>query len=400
MARLKDITFESGSLTGTNGADSAQGTIALDSASAVKGTYSARSDAAGDFVREDVTSSDSLYVSFLIKFTTLPASTQTRVILIRDTLLSTVAGLRVTSAGKVQLRDSGGTQIGSDSSLTISTGTIYRLGVRRTKSTSTNGVLEAYVVADGDAWGSPFASTSADTSSNQGSRVEVGQTTGGTTADLYVDNIRIDDASMPTDDIAGGTTYNQSIDASTSSSVSIVKQINKPLSFTGVSATTIRKAITTTLNFGAGNSVVMVKQAGKILSATVGNVVSEIQKQVNVNISAVVSSAVTTVRNISKTINFTTAANVVISAGLLYNQIISATVSASVNITKSVNKTISAVSTVIATIEKVVTLISHAIGFGRNIDTVAMRTTDSETQSLTGSDSQIIAIDPTDDTTI
>ncbi len=204
MTRLKDILLENGTLTdATDGFDSTLGTPTRDTGSTLKGVGSMRCTAVGDFGREDVTASDSLYVSAYLKFTTLPASAQTRLMFIRNGTTA-LCGLRVTSAGKVQLRDAANTQVGSDSTTVITVNNPFRVGLRYTKGTGANAVLEAFIAANDDAFGAAFASTSADTGTAQGNRVEIGQGASGTVCDVYVDDIKVDDASMPGPSVAGG----------------------------------------------------------------------------------------------------------------------------------------------------------------------------------------------------
>jgi hypothetical protein len=205
MTILKSILLENGTLTdATDGFDSVLGTPTRDTASQLKGTASMRCTAVGDFGREDVTASDTIYVSAYLKFTTLPASTQARLLFIRATTTA-LCSLRVTSTGKMQLRDAGSTQVGSDSATTITTGNPFRIGLRYTKGTGANAVLEAYVVAGDSAFGAAFASSTADTGTAQANRVEIGQGSSGTVCDVYVDDVKIDDASMPGPSVAGGS---------------------------------------------------------------------------------------------------------------------------------------------------------------------------------------------------
>lgn len=396
MTRLKDITFESGSLTGTNGADSALGSISLDSASAVKGTYSARGTAAGDFVREDFTAVDTVYVSMLLKITTLPASTQSRILFIRNVLSGIQCSVRLTSGGKLQLRDAGNTQVGSDSSTTLSTGTIYRVGLRYTKGTGSNAILEAYVAADGVAFGSAFASTSAATNTAQADRVEAGQSTGGTASDHFIDNIRIDDAAMPTDDVSGGTTYNQSVNITAGSSVGIIKTVNKPLSFTSVSVFNIQKQITRAISITVPVNVSVIKQAVKSFSMTVGNAVAAIQKQVNKNINAVVISNVSITKIIDKVFNITTSANVVLQKGLIFYKTISVAVSTSVNMQKNIAKIINIPVNVLFTMARNIKAFIETLGV--NIGAFGMNFGNTGAQSLLGTDNKTISLNDEDNT--
>lgn len=236
MASIKGITFEDASLThATTGFDSIQGTCTLDTTSKVKGTYSLRTAAVGGFGREDFTAQEQTFLSFYIFIAALPASTQARIAFIRigTTIISSV---RLTSAGKLQLRDPSNTQIGSDSSTTLSINTLYRIGLEYTNNGGGGADLMAAYVAVGDAaFGAAFASTSAATVGTDADRVEVGQGTSGTVADFYIDNIRIDDNSMPGPD-SGLTT----ITTTYTSSGYILKEITNTLTASGY----IKKEIT------------------------------------------------------------------------------------------------------------------------------------------------------------
>jgi hypothetical protein len=197
MTRLKDILLENGSLTdATDGFDSTEGTTpTLDTTSQIKGANSMRCQSVDDVGVEDFTAVDTVYVSGYIKMTTLPASAQIRLIFIYNTATA-LAQFRITSAGAPQLRDGANTQIGANGP-TVSTGTIYRCGLRYTKGTGANAVLEAYI-ATGDAdFGAAFASSSVEAATLQANKVRFGQVSAGTVCDLFVDDIRIDDAAMP-----------------------------------------------------------------------------------------------------------------------------------------------------------------------------------------------------------
>jgi hypothetical protein len=206
MAPLKDITLEAGLTDATNGFDSTQGTCALDTTSKIKGVNSMRCDAVGDFGREDVTASDSLFVSAYVNFVSLPGTTQTRILFIRNGTTA-LCGLRITSTGLVQLRDAAGTQIGASSGTAITTGNPFRIGLHYTKGTGANAVLEAFVASGDTAFSAAFASTSADTGTLQANRIEIGQGASGTVCDVYVDDVKIDDASMPGASVASGMLF-------------------------------------------------------------------------------------------------------------------------------------------------------------------------------------------------
>ncbi len=200
MTRIADITFESNSLTGTNGASSTTGAgIAVTSTGPIKGTYSADVNVSANtgFVTQTYTATDTIYVSVYIKYTTFPGATA-NIIEVRDATGSIVR-IRVTSGGSVQLFDAAG-QIGSG--VTISTGTIYRVGLRYTKGTGANAIAQMFV-ATGDAAfsGTPDAQKTNGTETTQSDRIRCGGTVSSTQRFL-IDDMRVDDSSMPGPSVA------------------------------------------------------------------------------------------------------------------------------------------------------------------------------------------------------
>jgi hypothetical protein len=399
MARIKDITFESGSLTGTNGADSAVGTgISATSTSPLKGSWSALVNpvAATGYSQEDFTAVDTVYMSFYLLIGSNPDANFSVAQFRNQAAGTNGASIRIKTNGNLVLLDASNNAVGAD--YVLSASTTYRVGLRYTKGTGANSTIEMFVAVGDAAFGAADRSSTTSGGTIQIDRARVGATST-VTVTLRSDNIRIDDASMPTDDVAGGTTYNQSVNVTNGNSVTILKQVNKPISFTGVSVFTVAKQTAHVLSFSTASSVTITKQVGKILSMTVGNVVSDVRKQVNKNIPAVVNSTVSIGKAISKTLNFITSANVVIVAGLLFTKTIDVTLTTSVTIAKGINKVITAV------VGNVMSMLRTKIqgvfsSMGRNIGAVSMQTKDTSTQSLTVEDDQIIDIDPTDDETI
>lgn len=197
MTRLKDILLENGTLTdATDGFDSTAGTPSLDTTSKLKGANSILCSAVGDWGEENFTGVDTLYVSAYILFSGLPATNQSRVLRIFNTT-DILCTIYISSAGAIQLRDTTNTQIGSASGVTVTINNPFRIGLRYTKGTGADGILEAFAAAGDDAFGAAFASTSTHVDTLQANRVRAGQNTGGTVCTVYVDNVRIDDAAMP-----------------------------------------------------------------------------------------------------------------------------------------------------------------------------------------------------------
>ncbi len=362
MTRLKDATFEGASLTGTNGGSSVTGTVTLDATSKVKDTYSSLHNTAASFVRFDFTGVNEVFITALIKVTTFSAN-------LRSFYLTNIARIDIRSNGALRLADSGGTQIGSDSSV-LSTNTIYRIGIhykRGVIGSGTDDTIEAYVAADGVAFGAAFASTTALSTDIQATRLDVGNTSGATANTWYADNIRIDDTAMPTDDVSGGTTTNKTISVTITGTSSIVKSIGKPISVT------------------VTDTIAAIKSIGKPISVTIATARS-IQKSVNktiqyfidhslVNIRSIVRSfslsvnvAPLATKNIPKTVSvaITTTVNAVKSK--VYNIFASVTTTVTTLSSKSIGKPISYTITVVPTIRRALTMaVAYSVNTAANI---------------------------------
>ncbi len=190
---IRVATFEAGALTGTDGVERIVGTVLLETASPLKGRYSARIPNVGSSNLDTrFTATDDLYVSLYIRLNALPASDVRLVVL--SNAGTSVGNLLVRTSGVVRLR-AGSTTVGVDSA-PLQVGQLYRLGIRQKKGTSGNAVLEAYVAAGDAAFGAPFASTVAGTWTTGADRLSVGATTT-TPVDVVVDDLRLDAAVMP-----------------------------------------------------------------------------------------------------------------------------------------------------------------------------------------------------------
>lgn len=194
MAPIAAAGFEAAALTGSDAFTSTTGAgITLDSASKIKGTYSAATDnVTASFGAITFTGVATLWASFYLFLTAIPATM--RILQIRDTAAATVGELVIVNTGKVRLRQSG-VQVGSDSTLTLATSTLYRLGIRQTVGSGT-GILAGYVVAGDADFGAAFASSSAQTIANNANEIRVGGTNS-VVVNGWLDDIRLDDAQMP-----------------------------------------------------------------------------------------------------------------------------------------------------------------------------------------------------------
>jgi len=190
--RLKNITFENGSLThATTGADRVSGAVTLDTAAPVAGTASARFSGAGGYLEESFGSQDDVYAAALLKVGTLPTS-DTRVVQVLNGS-TTVGALQLRASGRLRLRN-GSTTIGVESA-PLTAGTTYRVGVHQRRGTGGNAVLEAFVAPAGAAFGAPFARTATGAWTTAATAVRLGVTTGNGTFSL--DDVLLDAAAMP-----------------------------------------------------------------------------------------------------------------------------------------------------------------------------------------------------------
>jgi hypothetical protein len=199
-ARIKDMTFEGGSLLGSSGASQVVGSgVALESAAPIKGSYSAHvSGSTAAYVQENFSPVDEVFVSFYFRLVAKPGVDEPIATIVHGTGAAAVnAGTLIVGANaKIQLRN-GATAIGTGPSL--KTGTVYRVALHQKKQANGKLLLEGYLATADQAFGAAFASTtsaSLGTSSGGGS-VLVGSTLSSGGLDTYLDDVKIDSAFMP-----------------------------------------------------------------------------------------------------------------------------------------------------------------------------------------------------------
>ena len=108
ITRVKDITFEPGSLTGTSGFGSTTGTVTLETGSPLKGADSMTVATGTSFGTQSYTATDEIFISLDVRLAAIPAG-QVRVVRITDAGTS-VGALTLETTGKLTLR-SGTTSI-------------------------------------------------------------------------------------------------------------------------------------------------------------------------------------------------------------------------------------------------------------------------------------------------
>jgi len=192
ITRVKDITFETGSLTGTSGFGSTTGTVTLETGSPLKGADSMTVATGTSFGTQSYTATDEIFISLYVRLAAIPAG-QVRVVRITDAGTS-VGALTLETTGKLTLR-SGTTSIAATPTALV-VGTLYRIGIHQKKGTGGNAVLEGFIATGDAAFTTPFATSSTQTFTTQADSVQIGATTG-TAGSMTIDDIRLDTGSMP-----------------------------------------------------------------------------------------------------------------------------------------------------------------------------------------------------------
>ncbi|MBK9712369.1 MAG: hypothetical protein IPO81_13770 [Kouleothrix sp.] len=163
----------------------------LETGAPLKGSFSATipNNNTGNLT-ENFSGVDELFVSFYLRAASFPATARIAQIANGGT---TVGAIYLTTSGTLQLKN-GSTTIGTSGALTAST--LYRVGIHQKKGTGGNAVLEAYLASGDAAFGSPFASSAAETFTSQATKLVLGATNGNAVAATF-DDIRLDSAAMP-----------------------------------------------------------------------------------------------------------------------------------------------------------------------------------------------------------
>ncbi len=193
-SRIKDITFEDGSLVHpVSGVDKVVGNVLLDGSSLMNGFYSARiPNLASVYLEETFTGVDELFVSFYVKVNALPAS-GVRLMFISNAG-TTIGNLYLQPNGALRLRNAS-TTIGSDSS-PLALNTLYRVGIHQKAGSGANAILEAYVIEGDLPFAAPFARLTSGAWITQADRIRIGSTLA-VALDVLLDDIRLDSMAMP-----------------------------------------------------------------------------------------------------------------------------------------------------------------------------------------------------------
>jgi len=418
MTRLKDATFESNALTGTDAFTTTTGSPSIDSTSLIHGTYCFRTNwASATNMNGTVSglSATEIWISFYIRVAALPTSGAPRIVTTNNG--NTQFNMTLNSSGVLTARNN---TTNLSSIRTLSINTTYRVGLHLKVSTGAANADAVYQVytALGDAAfsGTPDFSSTVEVmnvNNNAFTTVVLGMNNGvATTGDVYWDSLRIDNASMPASDGATDTpmTVSKTVTAtpliilsptkifSVTATATVSKLLNpiKPILVTATA--TVTRVLSPTKLFSATvtGTLGRIINAGKIHSVTVSTTIlrltsivrtflvtttatitslKDIAKSINQTVTSTLSSVITkniltlisvtsTVSiNVIKAINNYFSATVNITPIVLYGRgyaaLISTTVTASVNVIKGLGSlvSVSVVVNVIPTLEKRISLI-------------------------------------------
>ncbi|MEQ1758195.1 MAG: Ig-like domain-containing protein [Vicinamibacterales bacterium] len=192
---VRAITFEGGALIhATSGADATSGTVSLETAAPLKGSYAARVATKSSYLEENFTAASDLYVSFYLRLSALPSSDVQLLRIMNGS--SQVGTFVLRSGGQLRLRNNSST-IGSDSAA-LTVGQLYRVGIHQRAKTgsSNNGVLEGFLASGDTAFGAAFASSNTGSWSTSATQLRLGTITS-VLVNLVLDDIKLDNTLMP-----------------------------------------------------------------------------------------------------------------------------------------------------------------------------------------------------------
>lgn len=397
MTRVKNATFESNAITGSDAFTTSTGSPTVAAGSLIKGTYAARTNwSASANVNGSITgiSSGEWWASFYIRVAAYPASTAR---IFSTTNGSTQLNFTMTSAGLVAVRQN---TTGLGTLATLSLNTTYRIGVHVKIASDiavSDAVADVYITAAGSpdaAFGAAVISNAAltmNTINNVFTNAVFGHSNGAAaTGDIYWDNVRLDTVSMPTDDVAGSTDTPMTVTVSVISTKSIVKGVGLPRSVIATITPVITKAIdtvkvitravTSTVSMQRAisfiktiavtdtfifNKGVVTVQVITLAITTAPSIIKDIGKPIIQAVSAVLTRntiipknvlvSVTPILFLQKDWSFTklitSVVNVVVIGGQLYYKAADVVVNASLVIRKDILKPIIVIQSVIASLE-------------------------------------------------
>lgn len=366
MTRIKDATFEAGSLTGTDGFTSTTGSPTLDTSSKVRGVNSARTNwasATNMFGTVSGMNNGELFISFYLLIGALPSSGSPRVITLSNG--STQLNFTLSSTGTLAARQNT-TALGSLAT-GLTTNTVYRVGIHAKVATAlanADGVYDLYFANGDTAFGAAVISSSTitmNTTAANFSSFVLGMNNGvAATGDIYWDSLRIDDTAMPSPD--GGTNTPKTITLTINNSLTITNNIGKPFSIgiTGTPTITRVSSIFKTVSVSITSTVTDIRNIGKIISAGI-TTSSVITKNILKPIIVAVTTTVDSYKGLAKTITLAITTAVSSVFGRTYFIVASVSSAVSTALSKDIGKPIRVAITIIPTMSRLLTLSIEAI---------------------------------------
>jgi hypothetical protein len=267
MTRLADATFETGNLTGTSDSlTSVTGTVTLDSTSKISGQYSAAIAAvASSFARISGLAETDIYLSFNVYITAFPSSTSLRLAFISDSSGNIQMRVLLFSDGTLRMTNAAATQIGSFSTA-LSLNTKYRIGMHYRAGSGANSVIEFWLAQGNAAFGTAVATSSTQVMTATAGRIDIGNTSGSSPfATLFIDNVRVDNVSMP----GATTTIIKTLTVTITPTLTIKRAISKILSKQITITALLNKNINKTIRITISTSLFIVKHIMKIMVLTI-----------------------------------------------------------------------------------------------------------------------------------
>jgi hypothetical protein len=193
------MTFEGGLRDPSTGVDTVSGVVALDTATPIHGTASARFANTTGYLQEGFPATADTFMTMRLRLVALPVGSP-RIVLLSNAG-TTVGNLTLSSTGRLRLRNAS-TTIGAESP-PLQVGNTYLIGLRQKNANGSGSVLEAFLAPDGGTFGAPFAGGSG-TWTTSADRIRFGATNG-TAVDITIDDVLIGSGSMPAAVASTGT---------------------------------------------------------------------------------------------------------------------------------------------------------------------------------------------------
>ncbi len=358
MTRLKDATFESNALTGTDAFTTTTGSPTIDGTSKIKGTYCFRTNWASATNMNGTYSGISepeIWFTFFIYSAALPTSGAPRVVTISNG--NTQFNLTLNSSGVITARNNT-TNLSSIG--TISINTLYRVGVHLKVSTgaaNADAVIECYFATGNNAFGAAALSLTnqvMNIANSNFSSIQVGMSNGvATTADVFWDNLRVDNVSMPSESTDTAMTVSKTVTDTISKaanvayikSITVTDTVAKAVNVAYIKSITVTDTITAT-------TVKAYLRAISISVITSSVIIRDILRLIAVSTTSTVSIT----RDIKKILTKTVSSLVDTFRAFSQGKEISLAVSSTPTIQKGIAKVIGYSSGVIITIQRLLTL--------------------------------------------